>query len=152
MWLSLCPCQRPIAPSLCNVWLCILCRGDSSSRSSSPEKEARIEYITSFGGEDKQKQVEHHPASSSRGGLSGSNAMMRGGAGGSSRSRGMGGGRRDSGRGDDARRQPGSSSRSRYSDQEWRSDSRRHRYAYVVWWCVVIYVVCDYSLLSQVFV
>ena len=120
-----------------------MCRGDSSSRSSSPEKEARIEYITSFGGEDKQKQGDNHPASSSRGGggATGSVATRKGGASGSSRSGGMGGGRRDSGRGDGIRRRSGSTSRSRYSEREWRSDNRRHRCVCVVWcgvvWCGV---------------
>ena len=146
---------------MCRVWLCVWCRDDSSSRSSSPEKEARIEYITSFGGEDKQKQGEHHPASSSRGGVSDSSAMKRGGAGGSGGSGGMTGRRRDYGRGDDTRRQPGSTSRSRYNDREWRSDYRIHRYSmcsvvvcgYIHGLCILLcdVTVCD-SLLSQIFV
>lgn len=128
------------------VWLCVLCRGDSSSRSSSPEKEAKIEYITSFGGEDKQKHGEHHSASSSKGGVSGSTAMRKGGAGGSSRSGGMAGGRRESRCGGEERR-PSSSSRSRYSEREWRSDSRRHRCVWLVtcWVCVHLCVMHVFS-------
>ena len=104
-------------------------RGDSSSRSSSPEKEAKIEYITSFGGEEERKHGEHHPASSSRGGgsASGGSATRRGCTSGSSRDGRMGGERRESGRSDGMRRQSGSTSRSRYSEREWRSDNRKHR-------------------------
>ena len=95
------------------------------------------------------------------GGVSDNSAMKRGGAGGSGGSGGMAGGRRDSGRGDDTRRQPASASRSRYSDREWRSDYRIHRYSmcsvvvcgYTCGLCTFLcdVSVCD-SLLYQIFV